>query len=272
MSRSEPASASPDPTSARLIRAAQRLRDRIDKVPLCGAAILRKGFGTLDHVYNPLDYAWEPHREYIERYGRGGPRRIVLVGMNPGPWGMGQTGVPFGDPAMVREWLGIQGAVGAPANCHPGRPVLGFDSKRREESGTTLWGWARQRFGTPERFFELFYVTNYCPLLMFDTAGKNVTPADFRKGAPQLAALEEACDEHLAEVLQALGPAYVVGVGRFARDRAQAVVEAANLGCQVGCITHPSPQTRGRWGGGAWSDLIERELYDMKALDPVTTP
>lgn len=253
----------PDDPAARLVRAAERLRAGVDAIPLCGADILRKGFGTLDYVYDPLDYAWEPHEAYIRRYGAGGRRLAVFLGMNPGPWGMGQTGVPFGDPTLVREWLGLGGAVRPFDRCHPGRPVLGFDSKRREESGTTLWGWVRERFGSASRFFKDYYVTNYCPLLMFDTAGKNVTPADFRKGAAQLAALYEVCDAHLEELLRTLDPRYVVGIGRFARDRAQAVVDAAGLPIEVGCITHPSPQTRGHWGPGGWGGLVEYEMAQI---------
>ena len=56
-------------------------------------------------VYNPLEYAWAPHREYL-RLGRSGIDALML-GMNPGPWGMAQTGVPFGEIAHVRDYLGI---------------------------------------------------------------------------------------------------------------------------------------------------------------------
>ena len=54
--------------------------------------------GPVTHVYNPLEYARAPHEAYLERWGRG-PKRVVLLGMNPGPFGMAQTGVPFGDVA-----------------------------------------------------------------------------------------------------------------------------------------------------------------------------
>lgn len=49
----------------------------------------------VQYVYNPLEYAWETHRCYAERYCRGGPRgqRVLFLGMNPGPYGMAQTGV-----------------------------------------------------------------------------------------------------------------------------------------------------------------------------------
>ena len=100
-------------------------------------------------VYNPLEYARAPHELYLSRYG-GGTKEVLLLGMNPGPFGMAQTGVPFGDVAMVRDWLGIVAAVTKPRDEHPKRPVLGFDCHRSEVSGARLWGWARDRFGTPQ--------------------------------------------------------------------------------------------------------------------------
>ncbi|MDX1649779.1 MAG: single-stranded DNA-binding protein, partial [Myxococcota bacterium] len=56
------------------------------------------------HVYNPLLYARRSWERYLERFG-GGRRRVVFLGMNPGPFGMAQTGVPFGSVAFVRDWL-----------------------------------------------------------------------------------------------------------------------------------------------------------------------
>ncbi len=126
-------------------------------------------------VYRPLEYAWEPHRRYLARYGSG-PKQVLLVGMNPGPWGMAQTGVPFGEIAAVRDWMGIEGPVGAPDRLHPKRPVTGFDCTRNEASGRRLWGWARKNFGSAEVFFRRFFVANYCPLMFIDESGANRTP------------------------------------------------------------------------------------------------
>ena len=126
-------------------------------------------------VYNPLEYARAPHELYLSRYGAS-PKEVLLLGMNPGPFGMAQTGVPFGDVTLVRDWLEIFAAVDKPALEHPKRPVLGFACGRAEISGTRLWGWARERFGTPERFFRRFFVANYCPLAFMEPSGRNLTP------------------------------------------------------------------------------------------------
>src|SRR6185369_4193405 len=133
-------------------------------------------FGApVTHVYNPLTYAWAAHREYLRRYGRGS-KRVLFFGMNPGPFGMAQTGVPFGEVAAVRDWLKIDAPIGRPEVEHPKRPVHGFACKRSEVSGKRLWGLFAERFGTPEAFFAEHFVANYCPLVFCETSGCNRTP------------------------------------------------------------------------------------------------
>ena len=118
--------------------------------------VARLRFGPpVSHVYNPLEYAREPYRQYLRRFGKR-PRQIVLVGMNPGPWGMVQTGVPFGEVRAVRDWMGIAAAVGTPARLHPKRPVTGFACTRREVSGQRLWGWAQKTSARPTFFSSVF--------------------------------------------------------------------------------------------------------------------
>jgi single-strand selective monofunctional uracil DNA glycosylase len=207
------------------------------------------------HVYHPLLYARAPWEAYLARYGRG-KKDVVLVGMNPGPFGMAQTGVPFGDVAMVRDWLGITGRVESPAKTHPKRPVLGFACARGEVSGARLWGLARDRFGTPDRFFERFFVANYCPLAFLEESGLNRTPDKLpeRERRP----LFEACDAALRLTIETLSPRLVIGVGKFAEGRARAAL--LGLPVTIGGIPHPSPASpaanRG-WAASAAAALVE---------------
>jgi single-strand selective monofunctional uracil DNA glycosylase len=164
-------------------------------------------------VYHPLDYAWDVHRQYLERYANG-HKQVLLVGMNPGPYGMVQTGVPFGEVEAVRSWLRLHGEIRRPRREHPRRPVLGFDCKRSEVSGRRLWGWAAHRFVTPGRFFRRFFVHNYCPLAFVAASGANVTPDKLPSGATT--ALYRVCDRLLQQTVAALRPRLVVGVGTFA--------------------------------------------------------
>lgn len=202
------------------------------------------------HVYNPLRYARAPHEEYLRRFGEGSGR-VVLLGMNPGPWGMAQTGVPFGDVAMVRDWLGIGGKVGKPEAEHPKRPIDGFGCTRSEVSGSRLWGWARDRFGTPERFFEDFFVWNYCPVSFMEESGRNRTPDKLPRA--ERSPLLEACDRNLQRMLKALQPRLVVGIGAYAEKRARLVSDVP-----VGRMLHPSPASPKANRG--WAAEAERDL------------
>ncbi|MFP4560079.1 MAG: uracil-DNA glycosylase family protein [Thiohalorhabdus sp.] len=205
------------------------------------------------YVYNPLDYATEPHGLYLERFGRG-RGRVLLVGMNPGPFGMVQTGVPFGDVGMVQDWMGIFGAVGRPPREHPKRPVQGFDCTRREGSGRRLWGWARERFGPAEAFFARFYVANYCPLAFFEESGANRTPDKLPKAERE--ALFAVCDRALVATVDLLEPELVVGIGRFAERRAVAALQERDV--PVGMVLHPSPASPKANQG--WAEQAERDL------------
>lgn len=209
-------------------------------------------------VYNPLRYAWEPHRAYLELLA-GRPGRVALVGMNPGPWGMTQTGVPFGEISMVRDWMGIEGTVGKPAREHPKRPVEGFSCTRSEVSGRRLWGWARERFGEPRRFFERFIVLNYCPLVFLEDTGRNRTPD--RLPASEREPLFAACDAALAATVELLRPRLVVGIGTFAEGRARKTLGET---VPIGRILHPSPASPA--ANRDWSGAVEKELTRLGVL------
>jgi single-strand selective monofunctional uracil DNA glycosylase len=168
-------------------------------------------------VYNPLIYAARPHERYLRLAGRR-PKRVLFLGMNPGPWGMAQTGVPFGDVHMVSEWLEIRGpAPGKPERQHPKRPIQGFQCRMSEVSGRRLWGLFRERFKWPERFYDDHFVANYCPLVFMASGGANITPD--KLGAKYSAPLFEICDRALADTIRVLRPEWVIGIGNFAKKR-----------------------------------------------------
>ncbi|MFQ5525074.1 MAG: uracil-DNA glycosylase family protein [Thermoanaerobaculia bacterium] len=228
----------------RLVRTARRLAAEVSEL----------AFGDpVTHVYNPLDYAWKPHRAYLERFGSA-PKEVVLVGMNPGPWGMAQTGVPFGEVSLVRDWLGIEANVGRPVPEHPRRPVDGFGCERSEVSGKRLWGWARDRFETPEAFFERLFIANYCPLSFMEESGRNRTPD--KLPARERAPLLEVCDRALAGAIEALEPELVVGVGKWAEECAHRAL--ARLDVRIGRILHPSPASP--LANRGWAERAERDL------------
>ena len=214
----------------------------------------------VSHVYNPLDYAGAAHRQYIDRYGGDPrPRPVLLVGMNPGPWGMMQTGVPFGEVNLVRDWLGIDATVRKPKSEHPKRPIIGLDCQRSEVSGARLWGWARSHFGTPARFFKRFFVINYCPLVFLEAGGRNRTPD--KLPAAERQPLLAACDAALVRQIRHYAPQWVIGVGAFAEARIRAAVGDTDLGPRIGRVLHPSPASPAANRG--WQ---ERATAELRAL------
>lgn len=207
------------------------------------------------HVYNPIDYARTPHDLYLSRYGTPA-KEAVFVGMNPGPWGMAQTGVPFGEVAAVRDWLKIEAPVGKPLEEHPKKRVDGFDCRRSEVSGRRLWGLFKSRCGQAERFFDRFFVLNYCPLLFLDAEGRNLTPDKFRPAERE--PLHKACDLALRRSVEYLRPRLVIGIGNFAAERAAIALHGLDI--PVGRILHPSPASPAanrNWEEAALNQLRE---------------
>ena len=205
------------------------------------------------HVYNPLRYARRSHEQYLTRFGTGNGR-VLFIGMNPGPWGMVQTGVPFGDVDLVRDWMGIEARVGQPGAQHPKRPVEGFNCSRNEVSGTRLWGWARDRFGTPERFFKHCFVWNYCPLAFMEESGRNRTPDKLPKHEQE--PLFDFCDTALRRMVETLEPRIVIGVGAFGERRAKMALAKQDI--PTGRILHPSPASPAANRG--WAEAAETDL------------
>lgn len=238
------------PSVQAALDAAAWLRERVDELRFAPPVV---------HVYNPLDYAWSGHAAYYRRYAAG-PKRVLLLGMNPGPFGMVQTGVPFGEVASVRDWLGIQTLVGRPAQEHPKRPIQGFACPRSEVSGRRLWGLFAERFQTAAAFFRDHFVANYCPLAFMTGKGANLTPDKLPADTRQ--ELFRHCDEHLRRVVVALGPEWIVGVGAFAAHRAREALAGARV--QIGQILHPSPASPAAnrdWAGTATRQMRALGLW-----------
>ena len=211
-----------------LIAAARTLCDAVDSLHFSA---------PVTHRLNPLDYAWAPHEQYLRTFGNG-KKRVVFLGMNPGPFGMVQVGVPFGEVNAVRDWMKIDAPVSQPKTPNPSRPVEGFACTRSEISGQRLWALFSQRFPRAEDFFADHFVLNYCPLAFFDKA-RNVTPDKLLRA--ESTPLYAACNAHLRACVDALEPDWVIGIGKFAETQARAALASANPTLNIGTILHPSP-------------------------------
>ena len=232
---------------AKLIEAAKTLEQEVSKLSFSE---------PVAYVYNPLDYAREAHTIYLRKYG-GTKKKVILLGMNPGPWGMAQTGVPFGEIAAVKEWLGIETAVGKPRPEHPKRPVVGFACQRSEVSGRRLWGLFKERFGTAGSFFKDHFVGNYCPLVFMEAGGRNRTPDKLKPAERQ--ELFETCDRHLRQLVHILEPRWVIGIGRFTEQCALRALPEPDV--RVGQVLHPSPASPA--ANRDWAGTVTRQLEEL---------
>lgn len=211
------------------------------------------------HTYQPLDYAWETHCQYLKRYGSG-EKSVLFLGMNPGPYGMAQTGVPFGEIPAVRDWMKISGPVGTPADLHPKRPISGFACAKSEVSGRRLWGFFAEEFPHAPDFFQHHFVANYCPLVWMTASGANVTPDKI--SATEMRPVEDACLAHLRKVIAILNPQCLIGVGAYAEQRLR--LAAPDFTGTISKILHPSPASPAAnrdWAGTARKQLIEAGVW-----------
>jgi len=212
-------------------------------------------------VYNPLRHAGRGHRRYLRRYGEG-RIRVLFLGMNPGPYGMTQTGVPFGEVNRVRDWLGIEEKIDRPRPEHPRRPVEGFDCQRSEVSGARLWDAIAAHWKTPEAFFRAHFITNFCPLVFMEESGRNRTPDKLPES--ERTPLYAACDAHLRRVIEILEPEWLIGIGAFAEKRAREACQEDSL--KIGRILHPSPANPK--ANRDWAGEARREMRELGLCDP----
>lgn len=257
--RASPGPAVDDASPPDARRSSSEVQELIAIYDRLSAELARLTFGPpVACVYDPLTYARAPHHEYLERFGAG-RGRVFFLGMNPGPFGMAQTGVPFGEVAAVRDWMGITAPVLRPPHEHPKRPIEGFGTTRSEVSGRRLWGLFAERFGSAEAFFASCFVANYCPLAFLEAGGANRTPD--KLPASEREPLYAACDAALSDVIAVLAPSRILGVGDFARKKAELIVSRAGLEVPVGAILHPSPASPRANRG--WAEAALQELADQ---------
>jgi single-strand selective monofunctional uracil DNA glycosylase len=237
--------------SNELIRGARVLADELR--PLCFS-------DPVTHTYLTLDYAAAGNEAYLEKFG-GGRKRVLMLGMNPGPYGMAQTGVPFGEIAAVRDWMGLSPEIGTPTEEHPKRKILGMACPKSEVSGRRLWGLFAEKFPNAEDFFTDHLVINFCPLIWMKETGANLTPDKIRTA--EMAAVDKACQKHLRRVIEILEPEFLIGVGGYAESQLITAKEALGLVAATGRILHPSPASPAANRG--WAEVAERQLRELGA-------
>jgi len=249
-----------------LIYAAKQLSSACDKAI---KKIERKTI--VAHATNPLDYAWQHHEQYLSNWGGLGAKTLLL-GMNPGPWGMAQSGVPFGSTNIAKTLLRIKPfQLETPPNAHPKRPIIGLDLERQEISGQRLWSLMFDHYGEGKDVFSNIFVVNHCPLLLLGESGKNLTPDNLP--ASVMKPVLDACDEHLKQVVEIMEIERIIGVGKYAEKRARMTFNAGKNGngltpsgreITITTCWHPSPASplANRNDGADWRANVISVLED----------
>ena len=86
-------------------------------------------------------------RAFLGAYYRDNDPRVLVIGINPGRFGAGITGVTFTDPVALADELGIDNDL----------------PRKRELSSIFVYEFIR-RFGEPREFYRRFFLTAACPL------------------------------------------------------------------------------------------------------------
>ena len=89
-----------------------------------------------------------------------------------------------------------------------------------------------------------------------EESGKNRTPDKLRK--KERGPLFDACDVHLKRVVEHIKPEYLIGIGKFASERAESCFEGAEKVPEIGRILHPSPANPR--AAHNWAEKIEKQL------------
>jgi len=203
-------------------------------------------------VVNPWDYAREGRDAFLG--GLGERPAVFFLGMNPGPWGMAQTGIPFGEVGMVRDWMGWNPDISKPEHEHPKRPVEGMACTRKEVSGSRLWGLMRDHYGPAEACFAEVVVWPFCPLMWLKESGANLPPNQIR--AAERRPMEQICDQALIDVLDLFQPEHLVAIGQYA----ETALKRACPDRPVPRILHPSPASPA--ANKDWAGTVTQQLKD----------
>ena len=117
------------------------------------------------HVMNPYADARVRAfvRSFLDRYFADNAPRLLVLGINPGRFGAGVTGVTFADPVALADFCGIDTHL----------------PRKRELSSIFVFD-AIARLGGPAEFYRRFFLTAVCPL-GFTREGKNLNYYDDKR-------------------------------------------------------------------------------------------
>lgn len=232
-------------------------------------------------VVNPGSYGERWHARFRRTYPlRRNP--LLFCGLNPGPYGMAQTGVPFTDlkrlraelPRLATE-LEATGSALVPPGLAPA-PLRPFLTRTFESSSVRVYRFLALVRETAEAALRDVVFVNPCPLLFVERrSGENRTPADLPRELRRAAGTARAGLERAARLMAAFDAARLEVVTRaverleprgavlLGRDVAAVIGDSlrARLGARaVVEWEHPARAVPDRWARGLASELRRRGL------------
>ena len=194
-----------------------------------------KFFPPCFYVYNPLSYCFESFKIYFE-YLNTEEEINLFFGINPGPFGMAQTGIPFGDKETVKNYLKIEPKIDIDKipKQHPKKQILGLEVKRVEKSGRIFWGVIKEFYPEKYDFFKSNFVLNFCPLCFLDEQGRNITPKVLRK--EDQIALYKILEIFMLKLFKLIKIKKLIAIG----DETFSYLNALNTKLKIQTIIHPA--------------------------------
>jgi uracil-DNA glycosylase len=121
-------------------------------------SVKQKGVGVMNPFLNPE--VQQVNEVFYNRFFNDSGKRVFLIAINPGRFGAGVTGIPFTDPVVLQDELGIANSF-----------------QKRKELSAVFISDIMLALGGVEAFYNQFYITNVSPL-GFVKEGKNLNYYD----------------------------------------------------------------------------------------------
>lgn len=208
-------------------------------------------------VWNPQLYGLPLYRRFAEGHLPAKPGALLAFGLNPGKYGMSQTGIPFTDVTRAAQiGIPLEPPGVAPVSL---RPFL--KSYRVERSSASVYGLLDEVWGSPREGWRAMWALAPCGLLFLEKEGENVTPADARLKRDDVLALR------LRVIRESVALAKPRGVLLLGQDVARVAADAL-ADQDVLVVDHPVARGPGRRGPAWWADVVAREVRARGWVSP----
>lgn len=189
-----------------------------------------------DRVLNVHRYAWDAYEAFLRKYYSDGKPRVFAISMNPGPYGAVQTGIPFTDKAMARQFLPNFGKLvkGPPAWAR---------SERNEMSAGKLIAWSAEKFGGIEGLYRHMLLGMTAPIGILRAPKWTNVPLPALAGSEQNK-VYDFIRRHAADEIRLAQPTGIFLLGDWAERVHEITLEADPALEAIPSVAVPHPAAR----------------------------